>query len=208
MTIDKDQIIVFAGQFDPQPYHLDEEAAHKSVFGGLAASAGIPLRLPCDCSSAANSGRRPVSWEWVLMSCAGHVRLAPGDSLYVETEVLEVRPSKSQADRGLIRVRTPTFNQSGEHMQMYVGNLLVPRRSAAGQMYRPRKGATLQCQKIWYAAKIVSIRISAMIIRSSRNDRSVSIISARAFAVSEMTVSLRVRRSARSLSSYSSSSLA
>jgi acyl dehydratase len=56
----------------------------------------------------------------------------PGDSLYVETEVLEVRPSKSEADRGLIRARTTTFNQSGEQVQMYVGNLLVPRRPAAG----------------------------------------------------------------------------
>jgi acyl dehydratase len=46
--------------------------------------------------------------------------------------VLEVRPSKSQADRGLIRVRKTTFNQSGEQVQMYVGNLLVPRWSSAG----------------------------------------------------------------------------
>src|SRR5215510_12679547 len=73
MTIDKDQIIAFAGQFDPQPYHLDEEAAHKSVFGGLAASGWHTAAL----SSAANSGRRTVSWEWVLMSCAGYVRFAP-----------------------------------------------------------------------------------------------------------------------------------
>src|SRR5215510_802549 len=52
MTIDKDQIIAFAGQFDPQPYHLDEEAAHKSVFGGLAASgwhtAALTMRLLVD----------------------------------------------------------------------------------------------------------------------------------------------------------------
>ena len=73
MTIDKDQIIAFAGQFDPQPYHLDEEAAHKSVFGGLAASGWHTAAL----TSTANSGRRTVSWEWVLMSCAGYVRFAP-----------------------------------------------------------------------------------------------------------------------------------
>ena len=52
----------------------------------------------------------------------------PGDDLYAETEVLEVRPSKSQADRGLIKVRTTTFNQRGEQVQIYIGNLLVPRR--------------------------------------------------------------------------------
>jgi len=55
----------------------------------------------------------------------------PGDDLYAETEVLEVRPSKSQPDRGLIRVRTTTFNQRGEQVQTYIGNLLVPRRPAA-----------------------------------------------------------------------------
>src|SRR5262245_65427181 len=84
MTIDKDQIIAFAGQFDPQPYHLDEEAAHKSVFGGLAASgwhtAAPTMRL------LVGSQFRPgtVSWEWVLMSCAGYVRLAPA-TVYVST---------------------------------------------------------------------------------------------------------------------------
>jgi acyl dehydratase len=54
----------------------------------------------------------------------------PGDELHAESEVLEVRPSKSRADRGLIRVRTTTFNQAGEPVQIFTGNLLVPRRSA------------------------------------------------------------------------------
>ena len=128
MTIDKDQIIAFAGQFDPQPYHLDEEAAHKSVFGGLAASGWHTAAL----TSTANSGRRTVSWEWVLMSCAGDVRFAPAAVHMSKPKCWKCRPSKSEADRGLIRVRTTTFNQSGEQVQMYVGNLLVSRRPAAG----------------------------------------------------------------------------
>src|SRR5215831_15797549 len=82
MTIDKDQIIAFAGQFDPQPYHLDEEAAYKSVSAAWRRAAGIPLRPPCDCSSTANSGPRTVSWE-----CVDELRwlrpVRPGDSLYV-----------------------------------------------------------------------------------------------------------------------------
>jgi len=132
VTLDKDQIIAFAGQYDPQPYHLDEEAAYKSVFGGLAASgwhtAALSMRLLVDSEFRPAHGILGVGVDelrWLRP-------VRPGDSLYVETEVLEVRPSRSEADRGLIRVRTTTFNQSGEQVQMYVGNLLVPRRPAAG----------------------------------------------------------------------------
>ena len=95
-------------------------------------AAGIPLRLPRD--YLVESEFRPA--PSILGVGVDELRwlrpVRPGDSLYVETEVLEVRPSKSEADRGLIRVRTTTFNQSGEQVQMYVGNLLVPRRPAAG----------------------------------------------------------------------------
>src|SRR5262245_12267932 len=131
MTIDKDQIIAFAGQFDPQLYHLDEEAAHKSVSAGLAASgwhtAAPTMRLLVDSQFRPAHGILGVGVDELHW-----LRTRPSDSLYVETEVLEVRPSKSEADRGLIRARTTTFNQSGEQVQMYVGNLLVSRRPAVG----------------------------------------------------------------------------
>ena len=92
----------------------------------------------------------------------------------------------------LIKVRTTTFNQDGEQVQVYIGNLLVPRRPAPPiELIAERIACVQRCalsaRKSGTAAKIVSIRISAMIIRSSRNDRSVSIMSARACAVSEMT---------------------
>jgi acyl dehydratase len=132
MTLDKDQIIAFAGQYDPQPYHLDEEAARKSVFGGLAASgwhtAALTMRLLVDSEFRPAHGILGVGIDelrWLRP-------VRPGDTLHVETEVLEVRPSKTQADRGLIKVRTTTFNQGGEQVQMYVGNLLVPRRTTPG----------------------------------------------------------------------------
>jgi acyl dehydratase len=54
----------------------------------------------------------------------------PGDELHVESEVLEVRASKSRPDQGLIKVRTTTLNQDGEAVQISIGNLLVPRRPA------------------------------------------------------------------------------
>jgi acyl dehydratase len=114
LRIDKDQIVAFAAQFDPQSYHLDEDAGRKSVFGGLVASgwhtAALTMRLVAD------GELRPVR---------------PGDELHVVSEVLEVRPSKSRPDRGLIRVRTTTLNQNGEAVQIYTANLLVPRRPRA-----------------------------------------------------------------------------
>src|SRR5215813_11247286 len=127
-TIDKDQIIAFAGQFDPQPYHLDDEAARESVFGGLAASgwhtAALTMRLLVDSEFRPVGGILGVGFE--DLSWPRPVR--PGDDLHTKSEVLDVRPSKSRPDRGLIRVRTTTFNQNGEAVQIYTGNLLVPRR--------------------------------------------------------------------------------
>ena len=57
--------------------------------------------------------------------------MRPGDELHVESEILEVRPSKSRPDQGLMKVRTTTLNQGGEAVQIHVGNLLVQRRPAA-----------------------------------------------------------------------------
>jgi acyl dehydratase len=130
VQIDKDQILAFATQFDPQPYHLDEEAARKSVFGGLAASgwhtAALTMRLLVDSEFRPAHGILGVGFDELSWPRA----VRPGDELYAESEVLEVRPSKSRPDRGLIRVRTTTLNQHGEPVQIYTGNLLVPRRPA------------------------------------------------------------------------------
>ena len=128
LRVDKDQIIAFAAQFDPQPYHLDEEAARQSFFGGLTASgwhtAALTMRLVVEGEFRPADGILGVGFE--ELSWPRPVR--PGDELHAESEVLEVRLSKSRPDRGLIRVRTTTFNQNGEHVQIYTGNLLVPRR--------------------------------------------------------------------------------
>jgi acyl dehydratase len=129
LRIDKEQIVDFASRFDPQPYHLDEGAAAKSVFGRLVASgwhtAAISMRLLVEGELKPAGGILGVGFD--ELSWPRPVR--PGDELHVVSEVLEVRPSKSRPDRGLIRVRTTTYNQNDELVQVYVGNLLVPRRS-------------------------------------------------------------------------------
>ncbi|HXW40908.1 MAG TPA: MaoC family dehydratase [Xanthobacteraceae bacterium] len=129
--IDKAQIFAFARQFDPQPFHIDEEAARNSPFGGLVASgwhsAAITMRLLIEGEFKPAGGILGVGFE--ELSWPRPVR--PGDELHASSEVLEVRPSKSKPDRGMIRVRTTTFNQNEEAVLVFTGNLLVPRRPAA-----------------------------------------------------------------------------
>jgi acyl dehydratase len=130
--IDKEQIVAFAKQFDPQSYHLDEEAAKTSPFKGLAASgwhtAAITMRLLVDGEFKPAGGILGVGFD--QLSWPRPVR--PGDELRVTSEVMELRPSKSRTDRGLVRVQNTTLNQNGEPVQIFTGNLIVPRRPAGG----------------------------------------------------------------------------
>jgi acyl dehydratase len=129
LQVDTDQIKSFAKQFDPQPYHLDEEAAQKSPFRGLAASgwhtAALTMRLMVDGDFKPAGGILGVGFD--ALSWPKPVR--PGDELHAKSEILEVRPSKSRPDRGTIRVRTTTYNQNDEAVQQFTGNLLVLRRN-------------------------------------------------------------------------------
>ena len=133
MKVDADQIKAFAKQFDPQPFHLDEEAAKNSVFRGLAASgwhtAALTMRLMAVGEFKPAGGIIGVGFD--ELSWSRPVR--PGDELYAKSEILEVRPSRSRPDRGLIRTRTTTYNQNGEAVQSFVGNLIVPRRAPLDQ---------------------------------------------------------------------------
>jgi acyl dehydratase len=129
--VDKEQIVAFARQFDPQPFHLDDEAAQKSPFQGLAASgwhtAGMTMRMMLDGEFKPAGGILGVGFD--ELSWPRPVR--PGDELHAKSEILEVRPSKSRPNRGMIRVRTTTYNQKDEPVMAFTGNLLVPRRPAA-----------------------------------------------------------------------------
>src|SRR5215471_13655994 len=122
----RDEIFAFAREYDPQPYHLDEEAAKESPFQGLAASgwhtAAMTMRLMVDGEFKPAGGILGVGFD--KLSWPRAVR--PGDELHAVSEILEVRPSKSKPDRGLITVRTTTYNQNGEPVMVFTGNLLVP----------------------------------------------------------------------------------
>ena len=128
MRIDGERIKSFAAEFDPQPFHLDEQAARETIFRGLAASgwhtAALTMRL------LVASEFRPAGG--IIGTGFDELRwprpVRPGDELRVESEVLEVRTSKSRPESGLVRVRTTTFNQLDEPVQIFVANLLVPRR--------------------------------------------------------------------------------
>jgi len=128
LCIDKERAKAFAAEFDPQPFHLDEEAARNTIFGGLAASgwhtAAVTMRLLVDsefrpAGGIVGAGFDELRWPRPVR---------PGDVLHVESEVLEVRPSKSRPKHGLIKVRAATLNQNGEAVQVFVGNLVVPSR--------------------------------------------------------------------------------
>lgn len=123
-----DAIKAYARQYDPQPFHVDEEAARDSLFEGLSASgwhtAAVTMRLVLDGPfrpAGGHIGARLEELRWPRPT-------RPGDELRAETEVLEVRTSESRPQYGWARVRTSTFNQKNEVVQSYVGNLIVRRR--------------------------------------------------------------------------------
>jgi acyl dehydratase len=128
--IDTAQIKAFARQFDPQPFHLDEEAAKGSVFGGLVASgwhtAAVTMRLQVESGVPIAGGIVGIGGE---MSWPRPTR--PGDVLRVVSEIKEVTPSRSRPDRGTVRMRSETRNQRDEVVQILDARLLVPRRAPA-----------------------------------------------------------------------------
>jgi acyl dehydratase len=125
--IDADQIKLFAQRFDPQPFHLDEVAAQASFFRGLAASGWHTASITM--SLLVKSGM-PIAGG--LIGAGGELQwpkpVRPGDVLQVESEVLEIRPSRSRPERGMITVKSVTRNQNGEEVQVLTSRMLVWRR--------------------------------------------------------------------------------
>ncbi len=131
VTVEMERIKTFAAEFDPQPFHLDEDSARRSIFGGLAASgwhtAALTMRLLVESDFKPVGGIVGAGFDEFRWPTP----VRPGDELHVESEVLEVRPSKSRPHQGLVKVRTTTKNQKGEPVQVSVGNLVVPRRPSS-----------------------------------------------------------------------------
>jgi acyl dehydratase len=130
LRLTTERIKSFAGEFDPQPFHLDEEAASGTIFRGLAASgwhtAAATMRLLVESDLKPVCGIIGAGFEELRWPRP----VRPGDELRVESEVLEVRPSQSRPDQGMIKVRTTTLNQDGQVVQVFTGHLLVPRHTA------------------------------------------------------------------------------
>jgi acyl dehydratase len=129
LPLDAAEVKSFAALYDPQPFHLDELAARASLFGGLAASgwqvAALSMRLLVGCVPLAGGligAAVEISWPQPTR---------PGDILQVVCEVVEITPSRSRPERGMVTLRSETRNQRGEVLQILASKMVVPRRSNA-----------------------------------------------------------------------------
>lgn len=127
--IDEDAIKTFAKQYDPQPFHVDSEAAKGTFFQGLVASgwqtAAITMRLLVDGVPIAGGligAGAEITWPKPTR---------PGDVLHVEGEIVELRPLRSRPDHGLATIRSETRNQLGEVVQVFTAKLIVPHRTVS-----------------------------------------------------------------------------
>jgi acyl dehydratase len=128
-VVTADEIKRFAAQFDPQPFHLDETTAARSMFGGLAASGwhtgALTMRLLVE-------GGAPIAGG--VIGAGGEIAwprpTRPGDELHVVSEVTAITPSRSKPDRGIVVLRSETINQRGEVVQILTSRLVVFRAPA------------------------------------------------------------------------------
>jgi acyl dehydratase len=125
--MDAARIKEFASEFDPQPFHLDEDAAAASIFKGLIASgwhtAAVAMRLLATGSLQPAGGFVGLGGE-----IAWPRPTRPGDVLHLESEILEITPSRSKPHQGVVTVRSTMLNQNGESVYVLTAKLVVPRR--------------------------------------------------------------------------------
>jgi acyl dehydratase len=126
-VMEESRIKAFAEEFDPQSFHLDESAAQASLFRGLAASgwhtAAVAMRLLVTGGLPLANGIIGVGGE-----IAWPKPTRPGDTLRVESEIVEIAPSRSKPNQGIVTVRSTTFNQEEEPVYVFTARILVFRR--------------------------------------------------------------------------------
>ena len=129
MPVTREAVLEFARQFDPQSFHVDEEVARHSLFGGLCASGwhtcAMAMRMMCDAylldsANLASPGVENIRWLKPVR---------PGDTLHVRSVVLEARPLESKPHIGLMRNRWEVLNQNGEEVMQMEGYGMMHRRS-------------------------------------------------------------------------------
>ncbi len=130
VEVTREAIVEFATAYDPQRFHVDEEAARQTIFGGLIASgwmtASLTMRLMCDAylldsSSLGSPGIEKLQW---------HKPVRPGDTLRARITVLEARPMESKPHIGLAKSRMETLNQHGEVVMSMEGWGMYRRRES------------------------------------------------------------------------------
>ncbi|PWC33155.1 MaoC family dehydratase [Azospirillum sp. TSO35-2] len=131
LEVSEAEIIAYAERFDPQPFHLDPQAAKDTLFRGLAASgwhtAGMTMRMIVGSNAELAGGYVGMGVD----SIAWPKPTRPGDVLRIEMEVLDARRSAKRPDQGVLRVKTTTLDQADEVVQVMVANLLAPARPAS-----------------------------------------------------------------------------
>jgi acyl dehydratase len=124
VSVSAAEIKRFAAEFDPQPFHLDEAAAEKTLFHGLAASGWHTMALTM---RMLTSGGMPIATG--VIGVGGEIAwprpVRPGDELRVESEVLEITPSRSKPNQAVVTVRSTTTNQKGEAVQVLTAKLFA-----------------------------------------------------------------------------------
>ena len=132
--MDQERIKSFAAEFDPQPFHLDERAALDSMFRGLAASgwhtAAVTMRLLVTCGLPFANGIVGLGGE-----IAWPKPTRPGDVLHVESEIVEIIPSRSKPNQAIVKIRNVTLNQAGEEVYVFTAKVLAFKRDT----FRPNQ---------------------------------------------------------------------
>jgi acyl dehydratase len=128
--VSRDEIIQFAKQYDPVPRHIDEDAAARSIFGGLTASSAHTFSIFILLTTRLQPRLRVLAglgWDGLRLPYA----VRPGDEVHLETTVLEMRESKSKPDRGIVNTQVLLRNQKHETVLECTSNIFVARRPDA-----------------------------------------------------------------------------